>query len=310
MPKRDRIPLTEWANAGRDFAYRGQRIFFRAGGPAEADVLVLIHGFPTASWDWEALWPDLAQRYRVYAPDLIGFGLSAKPLDYAYSLIDQASLVEGLLLHVGATAYHVLAHDYGDSVAQELLARQAEQGERPRLRSVAFLNGGLFAETHRPVLVQRLLLSPVGALIGRLASRAQLARNMRRIFGPATQPDASLIDGFWDLTQSNDGRAVLHKLIGYMRERRAERARWVGALQNASIPLKLIAGAADPISGAHMAERYRQLVPAPDITLLGNIGHYPQLEAADAVLAAYLEFRDRRTDWRHGGTRSPHPANA
>jgi pimeloyl-ACP methyl ester carboxylesterase len=290
MPPRCRIALTDWANAGLRFDYRGHSIFYRRAGPP-AEVLLLIHGFPTSSWDWEALWPALTERYRVVAPDLIGFGFSAKPTDYDYSLVDQASLVEALLAHEDVASYHVLAHDYGDSVAQELLARQSEPGARPRLRSVAFLNGGLFPETHRPVLTQRLLLSPLGALLGRLASRGQLARNMRRIFGQATPPDESLIDDFWSLIVANGGHAVMHKLIRYMRERREQRARWVGALQDALVPLKLIDGAADPISGAHMAERYRQLVANADITLLDGIGHYPQIEAPHEVLGAYLEFR-------------------
>lgn len=294
MLQRKRISLDDWIAAGRHFDYAGQRIFLRAGGPSAAEALVLIHGFPTASWDFEALWPELTRRFRVFAPDMIGFGCSAKPAGHAYSLVDQASLVEALLRHAQIGAYHVLAHDYGDSVAQELLARQTEPGERPRLRSVAFLNGGLFPETHRPTFVQRLLASPLGPATGRLAGRAQLARTMRRIFGPATQPDDALVDAFWRLIEANDGRAVMHKLIRYMHERKQRRARWVGALQNARVPLKLIAGAADPISGAHMAERYRQLVPSADITLLDGIGHYPQVEAPDAVLAAYAAFRARR----------------
>jgi pimeloyl-ACP methyl ester carboxylesterase len=255
--------------------------------------LVLIHGFPTASWDWEALWPDLTQRFRVYSLDMIGFGLSAKPADYAYSLVDQANLFESFLSGEGVTGYHVLAHDYGDTVAQELLARQQEPGMRPKLLSIAFLNGGLFPETHRPELIQKLLLSPLGPLIARRMNRAKLAQNMRRIFGPATQPDEALLDNFWWLLTRNKGLAVMHKLIHYMVERRERRARWVGALQNARIPLKLINGAADPISGEHMADRYRELVPQADVTLLGGIGHYPQVEAASAVLAHYLEFRDR-----------------
>ena len=273
--------------------YRGHRIFLRAGGREHAPALVLIHGFPTASWDWEALWPVLAHHYRLYTLDLIGFGFSDKPADYRYSLFDQATLVESLLTHEGVGAYHVLAHDYGDSVAQELLARQSDAGDRPALRSVAFLNGGLFPETHRPVLIQKLLLSPLGFLVGRLANRKRLAGNMQRIFGAATQPDAPLIDGFWELMSANGGRAIAHKLIRYMSERREQRSRWVGALQHARIPLKLIDGAADPISGAHMAARYRELVPQADITLLEGIGHYPQIEAPAAVLDAYLSFRHR-----------------
>ena len=273
--------------------YASQRIFTRIGGVEGAPALVLIHGFPTASWDWEALSPVLGQHYSLYTLDLIGFGFSAKPVDYDYSLRDQATLVESLLARERVRAYHVLAHDYGDSVAQELLARQSDPGERPTLLSVAFLNGGLFPETHRPVLIQKLLLSPLGPLVGRLASRDRLADNMRRIFGAATQPDAALIDTFWELMSANGGRAIAHKLIRDMVERRDQRARWVGALQHARIPLKLIVGAVDPISGAHMAARYRELVPHADITLLDAIGHYPQVEAPDAVLDAYLAFRER-----------------
>jgi len=84
---------------------------------------------------------------------------------------------------------------------------------------------------------------------------------------------------------------VFPRLIRYMPERRRERQRWVGALQRASIPLKLIDGGADPISGSHMVERYVELVERPDVTVFDDIGHYPQVEAPDRVLRAYLDFR-------------------
>jgi pimeloyl-ACP methyl ester carboxylesterase len=198
-----------------------------------------------------------------------------------------------LLASEGVTAYNTLAHDFGGTVVQELLARQQEPGERPGLLSAAFLNGGLFPETHRPVLMQKLLLSPLGPLVARLSTRGGLAGNMRRIFGPGTPPDDVVIDGFWRLLTTNDGRAVIHKLVRYMEERREQRERWVGALQNARIPLKLIDGAADPVSGVHMVARYRELVPHADVTLLEEVGHYPQVEDPRAVLAAYMDFRAR-----------------
>ena len=284
------LPLRDWIAAGRTAVYRGHSIFVTVAGHPAAEPLLLLHGFPTASWDWQALWPALASRYRTYALDLIGFGLSAKPAEYSYSIVDQADLCEAFLTSEGVRAYHVLAHDLGDSVAQELLARQRESGERPQLLSVAFLNGGLFPETHRPVLIQRLLLSPVGPLVAQLSSRETLARNMRRIFGPDTQPDDELIDGFWFLLTTNDGRTVMPKLIRYMLERRTRRERWIGALQAGHVPLKLIDGVHDPISGRHMVERFRELVPQGDVTELQGIGHYPHLEAPRAVLDAYLAW--------------------
>jgi len=67
----------------------------------------------------------------------------------------------------------------------------------------------------------------------------------------------------------------------------------VGALQRGDVPLRVIDGEVDPISGAHMVERYHQLVPHADTVLLANIGHYPQIEAPVQVLKHYLEFRQR-----------------
>ena len=297
-----RISLQDWHAAGQYFMHQGHPIFYRVGGAPDSPALLLIHGFPTASWDWEAIWPDMCRQYRVYTLDMIGFGFSAKPVDYTYTLKDQADIFEAFLRQQNVTAYHALAHDYGDTVAQELLARQSEHGMRPQLLSLALLNGGLFPETHRPLITQRLLLSPLGPLLAKLTTKKKFAASMQHIFGRGSQPDTVLIDAFWSLLQFNDGTRVLPKLIRYMLERRTLRARWVGALQTTTIPLKLIDGAADPISGAHMVERYRELVPNPDVTLLDDIGHYPQCEAPQAVLAAYLEFRSRTAVASHSST--------
>ncbi len=273
-------------------AQKGRRIFCRDGGPATAPALVLIHGFPTASWDYEALWAPLTARYRVITLDMLGFGFSDKPVDFSYSILEQADLFERRLTELGLTEYHVLAHDYGDTVAQELLARQSEAAHRPTLRSVCFLNGGLFPETHRALPVQKLLLSPLGNWVARLITRARFQASLSSIFGRSTQPSLELLDGFWALLQRGNGMRVMPKLIRYMPERVTRRARWVGALQKSPVPLKLIDGASDPVSGRHMAVRYRELVPNANVTLLEGIGHYPQVEAPQAVLESYLQFRD------------------
>lgn len=286
------LSIAQWCAAGGSFEHRGQRIFTRTGGRPDAPVLLLIHGFPTASWDWALLWDTLIARYRVLTLDMVGFGFSDKPAGYAYSILDQADLCENFLRANKVERYDILAHNYGDTVAQELLARQGDQGDRPHLASVCFLNGGLFPESHRPLPMQRLLASPAGGFVGALASRKSLEASMRSIFGRQTPPDDETLDGFWHMMTYNGGTRVLHRLIGYMAERRQHRERWVGALQRATVPMRVIDGAADPVSGAHMVQRYRALVPAADTVLLESIGHYPQIEAPHAVLDAYLAFRD------------------
>ncbi|MFT5782293.1 MAG: pimeloyl-ACP methyl ester carboxylesterase [Pseudomonas sp.] len=284
------IALSDWRALSQQFSFKGFAIRYWTAG--QGAPLLLIHGFPTSAWDWHYLWQPLSERYQVIACDMLGFGDSAKPRAHAYSLLEQADLQQALLAHLGIRApVHVLAHDYGDSVAQELLARHYERSAV--LASCVFLNGGLFPETHHPVLVQKLLLSPLGGLLGGLFSRRTLAANLAKIFGPHSQPSAAELDGFWQLIASNNGPAIMHRLIRYMPERRVQRDRWLAAMQHSEVPLRLIDGGFDPISGAHMLARYRQLVPNPDCVLLEAIGHYPQTEAPDAVLGHYLAFRIR-----------------
>lgn len=284
------IALADWRAQGLNFSFQGHAVRYWTAGQGEP--LLLIHGFPTASWDWHYLWGALAEQYRVIACDMLGFGDSAKPRGHAYSLLQQADLQQALLADLGIREpVHVLAHDYGDSVAQELLARH--QDGRIQLASCVFLNGGLFPETHRPVLVQKLLLSPIGPLIGRLFSRKKLAESFAKVFGPQTQPSAGELDDFWSLIAAGDGPGVMHRLIRYIPERREQRERWVAAMQATTVPMRVIDGAVDPISGAHMVARYRELIANADTVLLEDIGHYPQTEAADQVLAHYLQFRQR-----------------
>jgi pimeloyl-ACP methyl ester carboxylesterase len=145
-------------------------------------------------------------------------------------------------------------------------------------------------------LIQKLLRSPLGPLVARLTSRRAFAANLRRIFGPQTPPSPEELDGFWTLVSANDGRRILPRLIQYMAERRRHRARWVGALQHTKVPLKLIDGVADPISGVQLVRRYRELISPADVTELPGIGHYPQVESPAAVLQAYLDFRRDRVD--------------
>lgn len=285
------MELDTWRRGGRTFTYRGHEVFYCDDGAGPA--LLCIHGFPSASWDWHKLWPALIARFRVIAPDMLGFGLSAKPRDYHYSLRDQADLHEALLDALEVRSADVLAHDYGDSVAQELLARQLERSDGLRLRSVCLLNGGLFPESHRARTSQKLLRSPLGPLFARLASEGRFSANFAEVFGPHTQPSPGELHTVWQLNQHNQGLRVMPKIIRYIDERRAQRQRWVGALQHSRIPLRFVNGPEDPVSGRHMVERYRELVPNPDVVVLDGIGHYPQLEAPERVLAAVLEHLER-----------------
>ena len=281
----------DWKAKGHYRDINGYQLFVVDEGEAEQETLLLIHGFPTSSWDWQPIWSALRGRYRVVAMDMLGFGFSDKPTAHRYSIHEQADLVEGVVQSLGLTRFHVLAHDYGDTVAQELLARQNRGEGAGQWQSVCFLNGGLFPETHRALLTQKLLLSPLGALFNKLSTKKKFDAAFSRVFGPDTKPSAQELDDFWSLVTYNNGKHIFHKLITYMKDRRTHRERWVDALRQSCVPIALINGSVDPVSGAHMVARYQELgLPLNWLERLDTIGHYPQVEAPDAVAKSYLGF--------------------
>ena len=286
------MTLDDWHASGLTFSHRNHALFYQDEGAGEA--LVCIHGFPTASWDWHKLWPTLTDHFRVIALDMLGFGFSDKPRRHKYSLFTQATLHEVLLQRLGLDTVHLLAHDYGNTVVQELLARHQKRQvqDRPglQIKSVCLLNGGLFPEAIRPRPIQKLLVGPLGGLVGRVMNEDLFGKNFSAVFGPDTQPSADELADFWRLIAHHDGAKVAHKISQYQNERRQNRKRWVGVLQHTKVPLRFINGLLDPVAGATMVTRYRQLIPNPDVVVLHGIGHYPQVEAPEAVLEAFFSF--------------------
>jgi len=291
------MTLDAWRAAGNELRFDGRPVFYASDGQGRArEALLLIHGFPSASWDWRFLWNELGDRFRLIAPDMLGFGFSAKPRDHAYRIAEQADLHEHLCDLLAIDRVHVLAHDYGDTVAQELLARALDGSGRLELRSVCFLNGGLFPEVHRARRLQKLLAGPLGPWLSRLVGERGFARGFAAVFGPDTQPDRRELHDYWRLFSHGGGHRIGHLLIRYMAERVEHRERWVGALERAAgggIPLRFVNGLLDPVSGAHMLTRWRAVVPDADWVALEGIGHYPQVEDPAGVLKAYWGFLER-----------------
>ena len=260
------------------------------GNPVLIDkpVVLFLHGFPSASYDWHYQWQALRHSHICIGMDFLGFGISDKPYPHQYTLQQQTDAVCVLLEHmkaIGIEACHVVAHDYGVSVAQELVARSqspaSDNDQQPalnvalpvELQSVTFLNGGLFAALHKPLFTQKLLKSSLGPIAVKLMSQRALHQSFMSIFGPNTPPSPTLINDLWQLLILHDGRRVIPSVLQYIDERAVFAQRWQDALVNSKIPLAFINGIYDPISK----------------TFALAVGHYPQIEAPEAVTKALLE---------------------
>jgi len=292
MSNNDLSPaLEQWLRKGEFRELLGHQIFTIDDGAVEKPVLLLIHGFPTSTWDWQPIWGKLSENYRLVCLDMLGFGFSDKPNRRDYSIHAQADLFDAFITHLGLQEFHVLAHDYGDTVAQEMLARQIDGAGSGRWLSGCFLNGGLFPETHRALLIQKLMLSPLGKWINKLMGFEQFSASFSKVFGASTQPSQEELEQFWEVINYNDGRHVFHNLITYISDRRQHRERWVAALQKSPVPLALINGSVDPVSGKHLVSRYKALNCRLDyLKELPEIGHYPQIEDPASVGDSVLEF--------------------
>ncbi|XP_058282756.1 mesoderm-specific transcript homolog protein isoform X4 [Hylobates moloch] len=258
--------LHSWKSSGKFFTYKGLRIFYQdsVGVVGSPEIVVLLHGFPTSSYDWYKIWEGLTLRFhRVIALDFLGFGFSDKPRPHHYSIFEQASIVEALLRHLGLQnrRINLLSHDYGDIVAQELLYRYKQnRSGRLTIKSLCLSNGGIFPETHRPLLLQKLLKD-----------------------GGVLSPILTRLMNFFVFSRG---------LLQYINQRKKFRRRWVGALASVTIPIHFIYGPLDPVNPyPEFLELYRKTLPRSTVSILDDhISHYPQLEDPMGFLNAYMGF--------------------
>jgi pimeloyl-ACP methyl ester carboxylesterase len=278
--------VDEWKSSGRFIDTPAGRIFAARQGSG-GDPILYLHGFPTSSYDLRLALPRLTAAHPVVVHDHLGFGLSDKPAGYAYSLFGQADAALAVWRALGIERGHVVAHDYGTSIATELLARR-EDGNLPiDLRSVTLTNGSVIIELAHLSIAQRLLRGPLGPSFARVAGRHVFLASMRRLFGdPARMPD---MNADFDLLSLAAGRNRLPRISRYLEERVRYGPRWTAALAHADVPLRLVWGDRDPIAVPAIARRVHELAPNSQITWLDGVGHYPMLEApdrwADAILS-------------------------
>jgi pimeloyl-ACP methyl ester carboxylesterase len=276
------------------FAAGELSVFAVDGGKGAGPHLTFLHGFPTSSFDWQPVFDLLAPTHHLLAFDFVGFGDSDKPRSARYSIHAQADAVEALWAHYHVDRTVVVAHDYGVSVAQELLARRTSDNSKG-IVGISFLNGGLYPDLHRPLPIQKALRTPVlGRLVTLLANEERFRANMRRVFAPEHQPSDAQLHEHWQAIVRHDGHRRYDKLIHYLRDREDHAERWRCALEQHAIPKQFLWGMLDPVSGAHVSERLKERIRPLRLVEMHDVGHYPQLEAPKRVADCVSEWFPER----------------
>lgn len=295
-PERSDWPRTtfaDWSARSRRVSTGGLEVatYDVSGSPGpRRRVVTYLHGFPSCSLDVERVASLLPAGTPVLALDFPGFGASDKPQAHPWSISSCADAVEAAWSDRGVTEAVLVAHDYGVSPAQELLARRAEGRGTVDLRGVVWHNGGIYPDLHRPTVGQQMLLDPDhGAEVAAGLTPELFGTGVAITWGSRVPPDEFVIDQMWSSMVAGGGHGRAHELLHYVAERRAFAERWVGAMESVDVPAWFVWGEVDPVSGSPMADRVAERIDGAHVVRLADVGHWPMLEAPEECAAVVVE---------------------
>ena len=272
--------VREWEAGGRTFDVDGRSVWL-LDAPAlhgeRDEPLLVLHGFPSCSFDWRLVLDDLRAHRRVIAPDFLGFGLSDKP-DLRYSMRLQADVVEAVARQLELSSVALLTHDMGDTVGGELLARDLEGTLPFDITRRVLTNGSIYIGMAHLSTGQELLLSLEDAPTELVVADGYKA-GLAATFSPKSSVAAEELDAQWLFAERNGGNRMLPRTIRYIEDRRAEERRFTGAIEAHASPLSVVWGADDPIAIVAMTDELLRARPGTPVTVLDDVGHYPMIES-------------------------------
>jgi len=264
-----------WRRAGGTRLIDGREIFV-AAGEGDGPPLLMLHGFPSSSFDWRGLASHLERRAWI-APDFLGFGLSEKPRE-PNDLRVQADIVEALLAQEEINEVLIVAHDMGTSVANELMARDIEGKLEFELTGVLLFNGSMVVEQASLTWEQKVLRSRAGFLLAGFSNPLSLRRGLGATFSDAHPLTSAEAKAQWALLSHHGGNRNLHRAIAYIDQRIELAQRWHGAIRDWPGRLELAWGMEDPVATIEVLAAVRELRPGAPVHELDGLGHYPQIE--------------------------------
>ncbi|NTY60603.1 alpha/beta fold hydrolase [Mycolicibacterium sphagni] len=249
-------------------------------GPAA----LLLHGFPSSSYDFRGVVDRLGDRAWLTL-DFLGFGLSDKPRPHRYSLLEQADIVQQVVADVAPGPVVLLAHDMGTSVATELLARDVSGTLPFEIQRAVLTNGSVIIERASLRPSQKILRGPFGPILARLTNERGFLRGFAKLFSAAHPLSDEEAQAQWALLARDDGHRIMNLLCAYLNERVRFAPRWHGAVRDWDKPLGFLWATGDPVATTNVLAGLRELRPAAEVIELPGIGHYPQIEVPDEFTA-------------------------
>jgi pimeloyl-ACP methyl ester carboxylesterase len=240
----------DWKSKGKFYSVANKNIFVIDEG-ASLDTIVILHGYPTSSYDYSKILPILSKHYRVVIHDHIGFGFSDKPSSYNYSLIEQADMALQLWHKMGLKEVSILAHDYGSSVAKEILSRKNHNLIPLKIKRIYLCNSSMRLEyLHLRNMDKLLKDKKLGRYIARLTNYGfrKIKDKFKNLnLNPEIHTNYD-INKVWNKLDTSEGKNEIHLLSNFINERYTFWHRWTEALKESEIPVKIIWEKSDPVA--------------------------------------------------------------
>jgi pimeloyl-ACP methyl ester carboxylesterase len=288
----------EWKAMGDYFSWKAQgkpevRIFYACIGDQTKPAMLMVHGFPTSSFDFRQLAQELKGDYRMCMFDFPGYGYSDKPAGgYRYSLKDDADLIWHFVTRVVPMAeFSLLSHDRGDSVSLAFLALYQTAAAAPfRITHQYILNGNMYLPLANLTEFQKRMLDPSTSAAAVKAVTPQLlaAGLGATTHTPALKPDDPEVKAMAAQFTYQSGIEALPSTIQYLNERKEMEVTYLQVLARSAVPVTLIWGVHDMIAPVRVADyvwdaalKTRTAAAAYWIVPCGN--HYLQQDQPAAI---------------------------
>jgi pimeloyl-ACP methyl ester carboxylesterase len=287
------IPSTSATTSYHRVEVDGVGVFYREAGPKDAPTIVLLHGFPSSSREFDTLIPLLATHYHLIAPDFPGFGRSdaPPPAEYAYTFDHLAETTTDLLDKLKIRSYTLYIHDYGAPIGFRIILAHPD-----RLHALITQNGNIYSDglgtkwakiaeywadpKAHPEVIDA-FLSYEATKQRHIAGTSHLDR-----YDPDTWADE------YDHLSKPGQRKIQEDLLYDYRTNVASYPKWQAWLREHKPPTLVAWGGNDPSFTAPGATAFKRDLPDAEIHLL-DAGHFALDEQTDDIAQLILGFMAR-----------------
>jgi pimeloyl-ACP methyl ester carboxylesterase len=272
----------------------GMKVFYREAGPVDAPALLLLHGFPSAGHMFRELIPALADRFRVVAPDLPGFGQSDMPSrdKFTYSFAKLAEVIERFTEVIGLARFAIYAFDYGAPTGFRLAVRHPE-----RISAIISQNGNAYeeglSEGWNPIRAYWMEASGANrkALRAFLSPETTVWQYTHGVSDTTlVSPDGFSLDNFYLARPGAD--EIQLDLFGDYKSNVAMYPEFQAYFRKHKPPCLAVWGKHDPFFLPAGAEAFKRDIPDAEVRFL-DTGHFALETHCDEIAAAIREFLPR-----------------